>query len=201
MVITYYGALCFKVQSGDTVLAFNPPSKESSYKSPRFQAGAVLISTNGKDYNGADNLSGKSEEAPFIIDGKGEYEILGIYIKGIGNGDVGNTIYALSMEDINICHLGALNKELSPAVKEEIGEVDILFLPIGGEMMDPQKAASLAANIEPKVIIPMNYKDEDLKLFLKEFGATDAKPAEKLTIKRKELAEKKSEVVVLEPAV
>ena len=42
MVITYYGAGCFKVQSGETVLAFNPPSKESEFKSPRFASDIVF---------------------------------------------------------------------------------------------------------------------------------------------------------------
>ena len=56
MVITYYGASCFKVQSGETVLAFNPPSKESEFKSPRFAADIVLVSSNHKDYNGWENI-------------------------------------------------------------------------------------------------------------------------------------------------
>ena len=82
MVITYYGAGCFKVQSGETVLAFNPPSKESEFKSPRFASDIVLVSSNHKDYNGWENLPGKAEGSkPFVAEGNGEYEISGIYIK------------------------------------------------------------------------------------------------------------------------
>src|SRR3989344_3119288 len=203
MVITYYGAACFKVQSGETVLAFNPPSKESEYKSPRFASDIVLVSSNHKDYNGWENLPGKTEGLkPFVAEGQGEYEVSGIYIKGIGSNGRNNTVYTLALEDISICHLGALSKEMDPSLKEAGGEVDILFIPIGGgELLDPQKAAGAAIHLEAKIVIPMNYNESQLKQFIKEFGAGGSVPADKLTIKKKDLAEKKGEVVVLKPAV
>ena len=203
MVITYYGAACFKVQSGETVLAFNPPSKESEYKSPRFASDIILVSSNHKDYNGWENLPGKTEGAkPFVAEGQGEYEVSGIYIKGVGSNGRDNTVYSLVLEDISICHLGALSKEMDPSLKEAVGEVDILFIPIGGgELLDPQKAAGAAIHLEAKIVIPMNYNESQLKQFIKEFGAGGSVPADKLTIKKKDLAEKKGEVVVLKPAV
>ena len=203
MVITYYGAGCFKVQSGETVLAFNPPSKESEFKSPRFASDIVLVSSNHKDYNGWENIPGKTEGGkPFVADGQGEYEISGIYIKGIGSNGHGNTIYSLTLEDISICHLGALSKEMDPSLKEAVGEVDILFIPIGGgELLDPQKAASAAIHLEAKIVIPMNYNESQLKQFIKEFGADKTESLEKLTIKKKDLVEKKGEIVVLKSAV
>ena len=202
MVITYYGAACFKVQSGETVLAFNPPSKESEFKSPRFASDIVLVSSNHKDYNGWESLPGKTEGAkPFIVNSNGEYEVSGIYIKGIGSNGRNNTVYTLALEDISICHLGALSKEMDPSLKEAVGEVDILFIPIGGgELLDPQKAAGAAIHLEAKIVIPMNYNESQLKQFIKEFGAGEA-AADKLTIKKKDLAEKKGEVVILKSAV
>lgn len=202
MVITYYGASCFKIQSGETVMAFNPPSKESEFKSPRFASDIVLVSSNNKDYNGWENIPGKMSGAkPFVADGRGEYEISGLYIKGIGsNGQ--NTVYTLTLEDISICHLGALSKEMDPSLKEAVGEVDILFIPIGGgELLDPQKAAGAAIHLEAKVVIPMNYNENQLKQFIKELGAGKTEAMEKLTIKKKDLVEKKGEVVVLKSAV
>ena len=203
MVITYYGAGCFKVQSGETVLAFNPPSKESEFKSPRFASDIVLVSSNHKDYNGWENIPGKAEGGkPFVANGQGEYEISGIYIKGIGSNGHGNTVYTLTLEDISICHLGALSKEMDPSLKEAVGEVDILFIPIGGgELLDPQKAAGAAIHLEAKIVIPMNYNESQLKQFIKEFGADKTESLEKLTIKKKDLVEKKGEVVVLKSAV
>ena len=203
MIITYYGASCFKVQSGETVIAFNPPSKESEYKSPRFSSDIVLISANNKDYNGWENLPGKVEgEKPFVADGCGEYEISGIYIKGVESNGHSNTVYTLGLEEISICHLGALSKEMEPKLKEDLGEIDILFIPIGGGyLLEPQKAASVATHLGAKIVIPMNYNESQLKQFIKEFGADGVVPADKLTIKKKDLLEKKGEVVVLKSVV
>src|SRR3990167_7134056 len=112
MVITYYGAACFKVQSGETVLAFNPPSKESEYKSPRFASDIVLVSSNHKDYNGWESLPGKTEGAkPFIANSNGEYEVSGIYIKGIGSNGRNNTVYSLVLEDISRSEERRVGKE------------------------------------------------------------------------------------------
>lgn len=198
MVIAYYGASCFKVQSGETVLAFDPPSKDSEFKSPRFQTDVVLVNHNHKDYNGWENLSGKKEGTPpFLIDGPGAYEVAGIYIKGIPSGL--NTIYVLSMENISICHLGAFaEKNLSPDLKEEIGEIDILFVPVSED--DGQKASQISSQLEPKITIPIYYKENDLKKFLKEFGDAGVKPMEKLTIKKKDIGDK-NQVIVLEPCL
>ncbi|MEK7070154.1 MAG: MBL fold metallo-hydrolase [Patescibacteria group bacterium] len=203
MVITYYGVGCFKVQSGETVIAFNPPSKESEYKSPRFASDMVLVSVNDKDYNGWENLPAKIEgEKPFVADSSGEYEVSGIYIKGIESNNHSNTVYGLSLEEISICHLGALGKEVNPKIKESLGDIDILFIPIGGgNLLEPQKAASVATHLGAKIVIPMNYNEIQLKQFIKEFGAEEVMPADKLTIKKKDLADKKGEIVVLKSVV
>ena len=43
MIITYQGAEFFKVQFGDTTLAFNPISKESKLKPTRFFADIASV--------------------------------------------------------------------------------------------------------------------------------------------------------------
>lgn len=204
MIITYYGISCFKAQSGETVLAFDPPSKDSDFKSPRFQANAVLISNNHKDHNGWENLSSKIEGKDLIVlDGPGEYELEGIYIKGIKSAGQ-NTVYSVNFEGITICHMGNFSeKELRPEIKEAIGEIDILFVPIDGDgVLDPQEAAKISSRLEPSIVIPMHYKDnKTLKKFMDEFGNGSAKPFDKLTIKKKDLDQGKIQVVVLEPAI
>lgn len=204
MVITYYGISCFKAQSGETVLAFDPPSKESDFKSPRFQVNAVLISSNHKDHNGWENLSSKIEGKDLVVlDGPGEYELEGIYIKGIKSAGQ-NTIYSVNFEGITFCHMGNFSeKELRPETKEAIGEIDILFAPIDGSgVLDPQEAAKISSQLEPSIVIPMHYKDnKTLKKFMDEFGNGSTKPFDKLTIKKKDLVPGKIQVVVLEPAI
>ncbi|MFA4890533.1 MAG: MBL fold metallo-hydrolase [Candidatus Paceibacterota bacterium] len=200
MIVTYYGASCFKVQAGETVLAFNPPSKESDFKSPRFAADAVFISNENKDNNGRDNLAGKEEgKGPIVIDGSGEYEIKGVYIKGIKSSGLpaqgGNTIYRMKFEDIILCHLGNFaEKKLAPEIKEAVGSVDILFAPAG--------SGEIANQLEPKIAIPMDYKNNsEIKKFADEFGNGASKPVDKLTIKKKDLIDDEIKVVVLEPMI
>ncbi|MFC1756884.1 MBL fold metallo-hydrolase [Patescibacteria group bacterium] len=191
MIITYYGVSCFKIQSGDRVLAINPPSKRSDFKSPRFQADIVFVSTDHKDYNGFDNIAGKNKE-PFLVEGPGEYEIDGMYISGVDSGD-GNSVYVLNFEDLNLCHFGVFGGgELNSESREAVADVDILFI-------SPFKDAKKVINqISPKIIIPMSHDKKELSAFLKEFGQ-DVKPVEKLTLKKKDILGKKTEVIVLKP--
>ena len=110
-----------------------------------------------------------------------------------------NTIYSLSVDDINIVFLGALSdSEISKEARGEINEPDILFVPVGNKgLLDAKQSAKLASSLEPKMIIPMDYDSASLKAFLKEIGEEKAEVADKLTLKRKDLENKEGEVVVL----
>jgi L-ascorbate metabolism protein UlaG (beta-lactamase superfamily) len=207
MVISYYGAECFKVQFGDLTLAFNPPSKDSKEKSPKFGADVAFVTTAHPDFNGVEQVS-FGDKKPFVISGPGEYELKGITARGFlsetkyGGEKRINTIYKISLEGINLVFLGPLSDAaLSADVKSEIEDADILFVPIGGgDVLDAGIAHKLAVGIEPSMIIPMHYgdgKDKELAKFLKECGENPA-PVEKLTIKKKDIEGKKGEVAVLQ---
>ncbi len=211
MIITYQGLEFFKVQFGDTIIAFNPISKESKHKTTRFFADIALISLNSPDMNGSENLSYNGKD-PVVISGPGEYEVKDVFIKGFASKSMYggkpkiNTIYSVTLENINICFLGALSDiNLSSDVKEALGEVDILFLPIGDDgVLDATKAEKLAVEIEPKIIIPMHYGEvgakDALKKYLKEAGEEKVTAIDKLTLKRKDLDGKEGETIVLSAA-
>jgi L-ascorbate metabolism protein UlaG (beta-lactamase superfamily) len=208
MIITYYGGEFFKVQFGDTTLAFNPISKDSKLKSSRFGADIVLSTTYHSDFNGVEQVS-HGDKKPFVISGPGEYEVKEVFIKGLsseskyGGKDLVNTTYTVSLENMNICFLGALNNsELKNETIEALDEIDILFVPIGGDgVLDPVKAYKLAVSLEPKIIIPMHYGDvganDALKAFLKEAGE-NPKPEPKLTLKKKDLEGKEGDIILLD---
>lgn len=216
MIITYLGAEFFKVQFGDITLAFNPVSKDSNLKPTRFGADIVLTSAYHADFNGVDQVT-HGEKKPFVISGPGEYEVGGVFIRGLaseshygvkeGGQPLVNSIYTVSLENMNICFLGAIDtSELKNETVEALDEIDILFVPIGGEgVLEPAKAYKLAVSLEPKLIIPMHYSTsgadigakDALKLFLKEVGENPT-PVAKLTLKRKDLEGKEGDVIVLE---
>ncbi len=209
MIITYLGKQFFKIQQGETVLAFNPISKDSKISAPsRFGAQVAFTTTNHKDFNGTD-MVGHGETKPFVVSGPGDYEVKDIFIKGllseanIGGKKYINTIYSLSVDGISLCFLGALSSENLPSeTREAIGTADIVFVPVGGDgVLAPAAAYKLASSLEPKIIIPMDYGDDKdknaLKTFLKETGEEKVEAIEKLTIKKKDLEGKDAEVVVL----
>lgn len=214
MIITYHGVDFFKVSFGDTTIAINPISKESSHKGTRFGSDITLVSLNSPEHNGSE-VTSRGEKESFVISGPGEYEVGGVFIKGflsksayaggrLGSGDRINTIYTVSLEGMTLGFLGALSDSNLPgATKEGIGSVDVLFVPIGGEgVLDPAAAHKLAVQFEPKLIIPSHFGDvgskDALKTFLKESSAEGVKAIDKLTIKKKDLDGKEEDVIVLE---
>jgi L-ascorbate metabolism protein UlaG (beta-lactamase superfamily) len=210
MIISYLGGEFVKVQFGDITLAFNPISKDSELKQSRFGADIVLVSTYHKDMNGIEQVS-HGEKKPFAVTGPGEYEIRGVFIKGLpsetkyGGESLINTIYTVSLENMNICFLGGLsNSELKAETIEALDDIDILFVPIGGEgVLEPGKAYKLAVSLGAKIIIPIHYGDvgnkDALKVFLKEAGENPESIA-KLTLKKKDLDGKDGDVIVLDPS-
>lgn len=209
MIITHHGADFFKVSFGDTTIAVNPISKDSKIKSTKFGSDITLVSLNSPEHNGVEQTS-RGEKESFVIQGPGEYEVQGVFIKGfLSNSVYGgkeriNTIYTVALEGINLGFLGALSDEkLTAEAKEGLEGIDILFVPVGGDgVLDPSAAHKLAVQFEPKIIIPSHFAEvgekDALKKFLKESGEEGVKPVDKLTIKRKDLDGKEGEVVLLD---
>ncbi len=204
MVITYHGGQCFKVSFGDVTLAFDPISKQSKLAENKFGADIALVSLRHPDFNGVAQATHGGKE-PFVIDSPGEYEVGDVVVRGFGvttlyeKKERFNTIYQVQLEGMNIVFLGALgNPEIEPKILGEFGDIDILFIPIGGgDVLEAPQAAKLAAKLEAHVIIPMHFDAKALDAFLKEEGSDNGKPVDKLTLKKKDVQILESEVMVL----
>jgi L-ascorbate metabolism protein UlaG (beta-lactamase superfamily) len=213
MVITHHGGQCFKVTFGDFTLVFDPVSKGGTLPAVRFGADIALVSRNHPDMSGAEEVSFGGKE-PFVISGPGEYEIDGITIQGFltkseyglakGQESAINTMYSVKLEGMTLVHLGALSDTNLPAdAKEAIDEIDVLFVPVGGDgVLDPAEASKLATMLEPKIVIPMHWSGlgtaKSLDAFIKEEGE-DAEKVEKLTLKKKDVAGKDGAIIVVTP--
>ena len=99
---------------------------------------------------------------------------------------------------MNIVFLGAISSpDIDPKILGEFGDVDILFVPVGGgDVLEVPQAAKLALKLEAKLIIPMHHDKTALTAFLKEMG-TSVASVDKLTLKKKDVNEMEGEVVVL----
>lgn len=210
MVITWYGQSCFRIQSGELVVITDPFSKEIGLRPPLGQADIITISHEHYDHNNREAIKGE----PFIIDGPGEYSLKGADIIGIssrhetkgGKGSGPNTIFIIDMEDIRMCHLGDQGKLLTNEQLEQIQNVDVLFIPVGGiYTINTEEALEVISQLEPKAIIPMHYKVEGLKIdldavdkFAKEIGCKkENMNVEKVTLKKKNLEEMSGETFVM----
>jgi len=193
MTINWYGHSCFRVESKGVSLLFDPFSREIGLRPPRLNADIFLVTHEHYDHN---NVKEVPSEA-FVIRGPGEYEKSGIYIEGISSFHDNvqglqrglNTIYVVKMEEMRLCHLGDFGQaKLTDEQIEAIGDVDLLFIPVGGRYtINGNEAADIAREIEPKIIIPMHYKVPGLNIdidgpqrFLKEMGI---KPEEVETLR------------------
>lgn len=211
MVITHHGGQCFKVTFGDLTLVFDPVSKGGTLPAVRFGSDIALISRNHPDMNGVEEVSFGSKE-PFVISGPGEYEKEGVTVQGFltksayglqkGQTEAVNTAYSVKLEGMTLVHLGAISDTtLSLEAREAIDEIDVLFVPVGGDgVLDPAEAAKLATFLEPKIIIPMHWSgmghDKALDAFLKEEGS-EAEKVDKLTLKKKDAADKDGAIIVI----
>jgi L-ascorbate metabolism protein UlaG (beta-lactamase superfamily) len=216
MLIQYYGHSCFKIvtkpggrATEDITLFFDPFDKEIGLKPPQGQADVVFSSHRHRNHNNTGALKGD----PVVIETPGEYAVKGINIVGIdsfhdnveGAEKGRSTIFILEAEEFKICHLGDLGSDLSGKQLEEIDGVDILFIPVGGKFtIDGKKAAELIRKIEPVIVIPMHYKIpgsnaeiEDESKFCNEMGNCPSEKVTKLNLKKKDLEDKKMEVILM----
>ena len=212
MVITHHGGQCFKVTLGDLTIVFDPIAKNASLPAVRFGADIALVSRNHPDMNGIEEVT-YGEKVPFAVTGPGEYERQGIVIQGFlshskyglakGETEAVNTIYSVELEDMTLVHLGALSDtELSKEARESIDEIDVLFVPVGGDgVLSPSKAHELAVSLEPKIIVPMHWsgigQPKSLEAFLKEAGNGKEK-VDKLTLKKKDLVGLEGSILVIQ---
>lgn len=213
MVITHHGGQCIKATFGDLTVAFDPISKGSKLPAARFGADLVLISRNHPDFNGAEQMSGGSKD-PFVVTGPGEYEKEGVTVRGfLTQSEYGlektqesaiNTLYLVKLEGMTLLFAGALNStQLPPEAKEAIEDIDVLFVPIGGDgVLSPADAAKLATMLEARIVVPIHWhgmgEEDALEAFIKETDG-EAERVDKLTIKKKDAAAKEGAVVVITP--
>ncbi len=156
-------------------------------------------------YSAVSGISGEH----FDVTDPGEYDVKGVTVTGIPlkQEDKYVTIFLIESEDIRILNLSHIKEfNLKEDELEELGDIDILILPVGGNTVMSASAASKVVNeIEPKIVIPSHYKMPELILdldgvekFIKEMGGKKEE-MEKLTIKKKELTEEGTKLIILEP--
>lgn len=217
MEIKYLGHASFLIKTKKLKIVTDPYLDEAvGFKFPETKADVVTISHSHQDHSAFSKVSPATDQSVLKIDLPGEFEKNGVRIygylsyhddqKGKERGE--NILYKIETDEGVILHCGDLGEVLDDDFVDEIGDVDVLLIPVGGYFtIGPKQAVELISKIEPKIFIPMHYKTEKHNLtfsqlstiddFFKEIGQT-LKPQEKLILKKEDLNEVEMKMVVLQ---
>lgn len=223
MHISWLGLSAFKIETSGAVIVTDPYAPSVMDRPLRAKADIVTVSNPGSvAHNHVGGVSGD----PFVVDHPGEYEVRGVFLQGMESpgkaapakpskisskadapASWGTTLYTLDSEDLRLAHLGDVQGVPSNETLERLGDVDVLFLPVGGgPTLDPEAAMRVVNAIEPLVVIPMHFEQRGLRLpgkllpssaFLREIGSSKVEPVERLSVKRRDLVAEETRVVLL----
>ena len=168
MKIKWLGHACFQITSKDGIKIITDPYDNSiGYKLGSIDGDIVLSSHDHFDHNYTKRVDGQ----PVVVNTQGDKNVKGISIKGLpcfhdkseGKERGTNIIFKLTVDLLDVCHLGDLGHTLTQNEVSSIGNVDILLLPDGGVFtIDAKEATDVAGQIKAKIVIPMHYKTKDL---------------------------------------
>ena len=214
MIISWLGQACVVIKQDAATLVIDPydPGRVG-IPLPSLEAQVVLISHSHQDHDNAAGIKGK----PFIVKEPGEYDVGGFFIEAIrsfhddegGKARGENLIFVVRAGDIRVAHFGDFGQSLlTPEQLDALSEVDVAFLPVGGFFtIDGPRAAKIAGQLEPKVVIPMHYQIPGLTIkelagpegFFDALGKKPDRVIDSWHIKQGDLPEEGTALFQLEP--
>ena len=168
--IRWHGHSCFEITNNVTLVTDPHDGKSIGIPAPTASGDIILVSHDHYDHNKVKSV--EKDGSKVVTDGR-KRTILNVQINGydsfhdkvLGEKRGSNIIFKFISDDITFCHLGDLGHILDEKTIQQIGEVDILFIPIGGTYtLDSEEAWKTIHAIQPKITVPMHYKIEGLSL-------------------------------------
>ena len=194
MEIKWLGHSCFLIKGKEKTIITDPYHPNLGYSLGEPKADIVTLSHFHPGHSYIEGIANKPKQ----IKGPGEYEIGGTFITGVATfhdhekGKIRgkNTIYLIETDSITLCHLGDLGHPLTSQLIEELGVVDVLFLPVGEiSTISVDTAVEIIKQLNPHIVIPMHYKTdvvarnlESVDKFLNKMGIRTTEPKAKLSI-------------------
>jgi L-ascorbate metabolism protein UlaG (beta-lactamase superfamily) len=166
MKIKWLGHACFLITSKGGVRIITDPYAVGggiNYSPIKAAADVVVVSHDHGDHSNVSTVQGKPE----VVKGSGIKTAKDIQFRGIatyhdtsqGEQRGANTVFCFTVDDMKLCHLGDLGHLLSTGQVNEIGAVDIIFVPVGGFFtIDASVASQVCNQLKPKIVIPMHFK-------------------------------------------
>lgn len=169
MRIVWHGHSCFEIEGRSTIVVDPHDGKSLGIKAPVARADIVLITHEHFDHNCARVIRGDFA----TIKDPGKRELKGVRVLGIpafhdsseGEKRGKVTIFKFEMDGFTFCHCGDLGHDISDQQVQTLGEVDFLFVPVGGVFtLDGEGARRLVERVRPRVAIPMHFRYGGLSL-------------------------------------
>jgi len=168
--IRWHGHSCFEIKDDITLVTDPHDGKSIGIPAPNIEGDIILVSHDHYDHNSVKTVEKIGSK---VVRDERKRNIYNVVIRGIktyhdenfGDSRGENIIFKFLIDDINFCHLGDLGHILEEDIAEKIGDVDILFIPVGGNFtIDANYAWKIVNLIKPSIIIPMHYKIGGLSL-------------------------------------
>ena len=173
MDIQFYGANCIVINTKQIRLVFDDNLEALGAKSI-VREGDVCLFTSAHD---------PVSRAKMTIDLPGEYEVSGVSIHGIQtrahidtDTERNAVMYKVTVGDTRVLVTGHIYPVLSEAKLEDIGLVDVMVMPVGGNgyTLDPTGALQVIKQVEPKLVVPTHFADAALNYEVPQQSLEDA---------------------------
>jgi L-ascorbate metabolism protein UlaG (beta-lactamase superfamily) len=205
MEIQYFGANCVRLTTKKASIVIDDNLADLGQKSVTKEGDIAL-------FTGAHGLPDK--EVKIIIDYPGEYEVSEVSVHGIAarshldESGTGTTMFKIVDGDVKVAVTGHVYPELSDDQLEQLGMIDVLIIPVGGNgyTLDPVGALKLIRKIDPKLVIPTHFDEkgfefavpqQPLSEVLKTLAMEPKETVQKLKVKPAELTDT-TQLVILE---
>jgi L-ascorbate metabolism protein UlaG (beta-lactamase superfamily) len=169
MNIRWYGQSAFLIDDRVFVDPFAPIEREGwQFDYPAIEAVTaelLLVTHEHGDHNNVAAIGGNPE---VIRSTAGTFDsVLAIaseHDDAAGTKRGPNTIFRFELDGTTFCHFGDFGQAaLRPEQRDAIGEIDVLFLPVGdGPTVGGERAAAIVRELAPRLVVPMHYRTERL---------------------------------------
>lgn len=174
MRIRWHGHSCFEIEDEKTIVTDPHDGKSIGIRPPQAKGDIVLTSHDHFDHNAVRVVKKSNTE---VVNEDGKFSYGPVDIEGFltyhdehdGDKRGENIVFKFKNDGLTFVHLGDLGHTLSGELIDKMGDVDFLFIPVGGTFtIGPKRAYEVIEAIKPNIAVPMHFKIGGLSLDIKE---------------------------------